>query len=497
MLFGLLDDDTPMDQDPAKLALFHAMGNISRTGATNLPDVLRSGLQGAGQGYAQYQNNRAQQAGLEAERQKQQLENLYKLAQVRKMQYEMGAADREKTKLEEQRVFENQQRGLFEGQLGELNLPPEQEKILRAMGPDQAKLELREIRNEEITRNRTSKYLQKFIAEKGYGPTMGGMANEIMKYGNNSAESFSAAIKFLDDHKPESAVDLPVDLNLFQQVYKTPWDTTGQVMPLAIDMLRKGSTVKQVTDWIEARRKQTEPEETDNTKISSNGETIQYFNLAANKGTDNLWRGADGKLLPGGGVYRKSADGKGLIWKVNQKNSDTIVSNATGINLITGLAQAISDKAQQLGRMDRVTKINQIMDPSELAGLQAQYIEVLMNLKKVYELGAIQEADLKILNAAVQDPTGWSYDTVGSMLDRLNTIRNSMNANFIRAARANNYDPNELYRSTYSPEAMGTLNVPDITQPAPQAQTRSSGGYQPKTLEMQQFEREKQMMGMQ
>ena len=465
MLFGLLDDDTSLYEDPAKMALFGAgLGLVNSRGVTGA-DFLRDAITGAGQGYGAYQQTRLQQAQMESERKKQELENLYKMAQIRKMQFEMQGPQRAQTE-------EQQKQQMLREQLQGLGLPEEQERLLIAqslLNPSAAATELGEIRNER-DRNKTTQALQAFMQKQGFEPELQNLAMEIIgNSGENVKAGYEAAKSWLDKYGAEAkGADKTVDLQMFASTIQAPWDTTGNVKQTAMSMLQRGQSVNAALDYIKAMRESMKPTEDEGMKISNNG-TITYKNLPATKGKDGLWYRPDGTLLPAGGSYTKAADGKGLIFKPNEKADTKVYGAGIGINLVGALADQITEKQKFLGVFGANTKVNTIFKSEELAELQARYIELLMNLKTQYELGAITGPDMDILNKAVADPTGWTFQSTTSMLKRLEALRERMQQEFILNARKLNHNPEQLFQGTYAASSIGTLNLDPLVTPQGQA----------------------------
>ena len=263
MLFGLLDDDTTLQEDPAKMALFGAgIGLIGSQGVTGA-DYLRDAIQGAGQGYGAYQQTRLKQAEMQAERQKQQLENAYKAQQIRKMQYEMGAAQRQSTKEAGERERQAQLKTQRMEQLKGLGLSPEEERLLLLqMDLDPAKTagELGEMRN-KLAQNRTFEALNAYMTKNGIDPVSQAVAQEIISNaGEDVAGGYKSALDWVNEHaKGGVKADNTVDIEMFASTINTPWDLSGKVKNTAMSMLERGQSVKAALDYINAMQEQMQP----------------------------------------------------------------------------------------------------------------------------------------------------------------------------------------------------------------------------------------------
>lgn len=472
MLFGLLDDDTSLYEDPAKMALFGAGLGLANSRGVTGADFLRDAITGAGQGYGAYQQTRLQQAQMESERKKQELENLYKMAQIRKMQYEMQEPQRAQTQ-------EQQKQQMLREQLQGLGLPEEQERLLIAqslLNPSAAATELGEIRNERL-RNKTTQALQAFMQKQGFEPELQNLAMEIIgNSGDNVKAGYEAAKSWLDKYGAEAkGADKTVDLQMFASTIQTPWDTTGNVKQTAMSMLQRGQSVNAALDYIKAMRESMKPTEDDNMKMSSSGSSIIYKNLPAVQ-KNGLWYRPDGTLLPGGGSYIKAADGKGLIFRTNDEAQKKVYGAGLGINILNNFAQAITNKAESIGGLGNVgIKLDTFTDAEELAELRTQYIEVLMSLKTSYELGALTGPDTEILEGAIKDPTSLGSQTAQSLLKSLMVIQKRMANEFATYAKKLNQDPRQLLESEYQQIETTDLGLTPLTQLTPRSPQGAAG----------------------
>ena len=481
MLFGLLDDDTTLQEDPAKMALFGAgIGLIGSQGVTGA-DYLRDAIEGAGQGYGAFQQTRLKQAQMQAERQKQQLENAYKAQQIRKMQYEMGAAQRQSTKEAGERERQAQLKSQRMEQLKGLGLSPEEERLLLLqmdLDPGKTAGELGEMRN-KLAQNRTFEALNSYMTKNGIDPVSQAVAQEIISNaGEDVAGGYKSALDWINEHaKGGVKADNTVDVEMFASTINTPWDVSGKVKETAMSMLERGQSVKAALDYISAMQEQMQPAEGENYKMSQSGNAIIYNNLKANKGQDNLWYGSDGQPLPGGFNYKRAADRKGMIAVTDSKASGKIYGSALGINLITNFSDLIVAKAESLGGVGNLSgRINAIFKPENLAELQTQYVEVLMSLKTSYELGALTGPDVGILEAAIKDPTSLGVQTAESMVRSLEVIRSRMVDEFSYNANKLNYDPATLLATTYAQKKPADIGLaPLIPEGAPGGRAGQAG----------------------
>jgi len=320
MLFGLLDDDTTIYNDPAKAALYGAgLGLMNTQGNTGV-DFLRSAIGGAAEGYGAYNKNLM--TGDDPEQMKKMLELQYKMMQIQQMQQEMEQRERER----KQRLNEEQAKRERKAKVdqyisqyfpaGEDGTPNQMADLLRALPPEEAYKELGEMRNEmaaggkgTATTTTTTAALQNLMDQMQLPPTHQAMALEVYNNNPNKADGYTKAVQFLKDTGSLSPQE--AQKNQFQTMNLTAYDASVDELPWASPNVKAqakatarelGPTV--ADNYLKTQfdlRKQTEPKN-QNYEMAAGGKIILKNVLASQQG-DGLYYDQNGQRLPGGRMY--------------------------------------------------------------------------------------------------------------------------------------------------------------------------------------------------
>lgn len=462
MLFGLLDDNTTIYNDPAKAALYGAGLGLMNTQGVTGRDFLGSAIGGAAAGYANYNKAQIEASQREQEQLQKMLEMRYKLAQTQQLEMQLRKAREEEEKQrreEEKKLQKKQQLNNFIDRYyapsadGQPNMMGD---LLRALPPEEAYKELGEIGNEERTKQLNSNVsiqaLQNLMAEKKLSPVTQQFALELFNNNPDKAAGYNSVYNFLKDSGTISDKDNLRKRNL------TAWNQSVDELVWATPTVKEAAKQIGAADgpsagdnYLKAQmdlRKRLNPED-ENLKMLSGGGFVMK-NVVATQGKDGLYYDQNGQILPGGRFYTPLPGRGGTeSHKPDKETQNSLEGAASVMATIDQMKLDVGQAFPQGTRLD--VAITNLLNPTQLARLKTQYIDTMMKLKEAYNLGVLTGPDWDLLTLALAEPDKiFSTTTVQSFLLQAERLRGLMDNLFANSAIKMNYHPVELYQNRYS-----------------------------------------------